>query len=71
MNTTEYKNNKRENERKPKQYRVVKNTDTETITHKHTEKPRLPKYDSQSETTNDSCLWLRTILGRNIEIPKS
>ena len=33
--------------------------------------PRLPKYDSQSETTNDTCLWLRTILGRNIEIPKS
>ena len=24
---------------------------------------RLPKYDSQSETTNDTCLWLRTIPG--------
>jgi hypothetical protein len=54
------------------------NTDTETITHKTTVKPRLPKYDSQSETTNDTCLWLRTILGRtqnnnldtqNIECP--
>jgi hypothetical protein len=44
---------------------VVKNTDMETNTHKPTVKPRLPKYDSQSETTNDTCLWLRTILGRN------
>ena len=24
----------------------------------------LPKYDSQSETTNDTCLWLRTIPGQ-------
>ena len=50
-----YRNNKRIREKtKPKQYRVVKNTDTETNTHKQTVKPRLPKYDSQSETTNDT-----------------
>ena len=56
MNTTEYKNNKRGTNENPKQYRVVKNTDTETNTHQETVKPRLPKYDSQSETTNDTCL---------------
>jgi hypothetical protein len=30
----------------------------------------LPTYDSQSETTIDSCPWLRTIPGQNKEIPK-
>jgi hypothetical protein len=40
------------------------NTHMETNTHKPKVKPRLPKYDSQSGTTIDSCLWLRTILGR-------
>ena len=29
---------------------------------------RVPKYGSQSVTTIDSCLWLRTIPGQDIEI---
>ena len=32
---------------------MATNTHTETNTHQPTVKPRLPKYDSQSETTND------------------
>jgi hypothetical protein len=31
---------------------------------------RLPKYDSKSETAIDSCPWLRTIPGQNIETQK-
>ena len=54
LNMNIIQNNKRG---KPKQPILVQtNTETGTITHKHTVKPRLPKYDSQSETTNDTCL---------------
>ena len=42
--------------RKPTTALSGANTETGTITHKHTVKPRLPKSDSQSETTNDTCL---------------
>jgi hypothetical protein len=39
-----------------KQPYLVQNTETGTITHKHTVKPRLPKYGSQSETMTNTCL---------------
>jgi hypothetical protein len=40
---------------------------TKTTTHNYQKEKRMPKYDSQSETTIDSCPWLRTIPRQNIE----
>jgi serine/threonine protein kinase len=40
------------------------NTKQKLNTHNQNGENRLPKYDSQSEITNDTCLWLRTILGQ-------
>ena len=59
----QYKNNKR-NVKTYTAYLVTTNTETGTITHQHTVKPRLPKYGSQSETMTNTCLWLRTISGQ-------
>ena len=36
--------------------KVMKNTKQKIITHNQNGENRLPKYDSQSETTIDSCL---------------
>jgi hypothetical protein len=44
---------------------------TKTSSHNHNREKRLPKYDSQSEKTIDSCPWLKTIPGQNIEMQKN
>ena len=56
------------NVKKPKQFCLV-----QTHEDNHPQNPtqnRLPKYGSQSETMTNTCLWLRTISGPNIEIDK-
>jgi hypothetical protein len=47
--------------------RKATHAQTKTMTHNYQKGKRLPKYDSQSETTIDSCPWLRAIPGQNIE----
>ena len=64
---TEHWNNKnnKENEQKPKQScQLQKDTKQKTTTHTTTGGKRLPMYGIQSETTIDSCLWLRTTPGQ-------
>jgi hypothetical protein len=46
---------------------LLKHSCTKTRSHENTGKNRLQKYGFQSETTIDSCLWLETIPGQNIE----